>query len=164
MKKMSIFARKGYNIQFIKGSDSILKPFEFNGKKLTAFGDSITAGVANEGNGNISAEQDAYICKFASYTNAILTNNAVSGSTITFVDNESITSIYTKVTTYKNEADNIIISGGTNDYNQGRKLGEYGDDTKYTFYGALKLICEYLKTNYPNTKVIFITPINVTKI
>ena len=146
-----------------KYGDSLLKPFDFSGKSLVAFGDSITAGVANEGSGNISAYEDAYIRRFSTYVGAILTNNAVSGSTITFVDNESITSIYTKVTSYSNEADYIIISGGTNDYNQGRTLGEYGDNTKYTFYGSLKLICEYLKTNYPNTKVIFITPINVTK-
>ena len=155
--------KKRMNTSNYKYGDSVLKPFDFNGKKLSAFGDSITAGVANEGSGNISAYEDAYIRRFSTYVGAILTNNAVSGSTITFVDNESITSIYTKVTSYSNEADYIIISGGTNDYNQGRTLGEYGDNTKYTFYGALKLICEYLKTNYPNTKVIFITPINVTK-
>ena len=143
--------------------DSLRKPFNFSGKSLTAFGDSITVGVANEGNGNISAGNDAYIVQFASHVNATLNNQAVSTSTITFVDNESVTSIYTKVTTYSGSADFIIIAGGTNDYNQGRTLGEYGDNTKYTFYGALKLICDHLKENYPDTQVIFITPINVTK-
>lgn len=143
--------------------DSIAKPFGFSGKSCIAFGDSITAGVANEGSGNINAGDDMYIRQFCSAVGLALKNDAVSGSCITYEDDESITSIYSKVTNESDSADFIIISGGTNDYNTGKTVGTFGDATEYTFYGALKLICEYLATNYPNAKVIFITPINVTK-
>ena len=141
--------------------DSLFKPFKFNGKTAIAFGDSITAGVANDGNGNISAGADSYINKFATRAGLTLTNRAVSASTITYANNETYESVYTKVLAMTETPDFIIISGGTNDYNQGKELGSFGSTDKTNFYGALYQICEKLKTN--TATVIFITPINVTK-
>ena len=141
--------------------DSLFKPLKFNGKTAIAFGDSITAGVANNGNGNISAGSDSYINKFATRAGLALTNRAVSGSTITYANNETYESVYTKVLAMTETPDFIIISGGTNDYNQGKALGSFGSTDKTNFYGALYQICEKLKTN--TATVIFITPINVTK-
>ena len=143
--------------------DSIEKSFDFSGKTVLAFGDSITAGVANEGSGNISAGENSYIRLFCTKVNATLVNKSVGGATIAYRDNESVDSVYTQITETTSSADFIIIAGGTNDYNQGITVGNYGDVTEYTTYGALHLICEYLKVQYPNATVIFITPINVTK-
>lgn len=141
--------------------DSLLKPFKFNGKTAIAFGDSITQGVANDGNGNIDAGSNSYINKFATRAGLALTNRALSGSTITYANNEQYESVYTKVMAMTETPDFIIISGGTNDYNQGKALGSFGSTDKTNFYGALYQICEKLKTN--TATVIFITPINVTK-
>lgn len=146
-----------------KYGDSLLKPFNFNGKTAIAFGDSITAGVANEGNGNIGAGSNSYINKFATYVGLTLTNRAVSGSTITYADGETLESLYTRISAMTETPDFIIISGGTNDYNQGKELGSFGNTDNTNFYGALYQICEKLKTNNSNATVIFITPINVTK-
>ena len=143
--------------------DSLFKPLKFNGKTAIAFGDSITAGVANDGNGNIDAGSNSYINKFATRAGLALTNRAVSGSTITYANNETYESVYTKVLAMTETPDVIIISGGTNDYNQGKELGSFGSTDKTNFYGALYQICEKLKTNNSNATVIFITPINVTK-
>ena len=141
--------------------DSLFKPFKFNGKTAIAFGDSITQGVANDGNGNISAGANSYINKFATRAGLALTNRAVSGSTITYANNEQYESVYTKVLAMTETPDFVIIAGGTNDYNQGKELGSFGSTDKTNFYGALYQICEKLKTN--TATVIFITPINVTK-
>lgn len=141
--------------------DSLLKPFNFNAKTAIAFGDSITQGVANDGNGNIGAGSNSYINIFATRAGLALTNRAVSGSTITYANNETYESVYTKVLAMTETPDFIIISGGTNDYNQGKELGSFGSTDKTNFYGALYQICEKLKTN--TATVIFITPINVTK-
>lgn len=141
--------------------DSLFKPLKFNGKTAIAFGDSITQGIANDGNGNISAGSNSYINKFATRAGLALTNRAVSGSTITYAAGETYESVYTKVLAMTETPDFIIISGGTNDYNQGKELGSFGSTDKTNFYGALYQICEKLKTN--TAKVIFITPINVTK-
>ena len=143
--------------------DSLFKPLKFNGKTAIAFGDSITQGVANDGNGNISAGSNSYINKFATRAGLALTNRAVSGSTITYAANETYASVYTKISAMTETPDFIIISGGTNDYNQGKELGSFGSTDKTNFYGALYQICEKLKTNNSNATVIFITPINVTK-
>ena len=143
--------------------DSLFKPLKLNGKTAIAFGDSITQGVANNGNGNISAGADSYINKFATRAGLALTNSAVSGSTITYANNETYESVYTKVLAMTETPDVVIISGGTNDYNQGKELGSFGSTDKTNFYGALYQICEKLKTNNSNATVIFITPINVTK-
>ena len=88
---------------------------------------------------------------------------AVGGATIAYKANEQYASVYAQITAFTGQTDFIMIAGGTNDYNQGVDVGQYGDNTEYTTYGALKLICEYLKTNYPTTPVFFITPINVMK-
>ena len=141
--------------------DSLFKPFKFNGKTAIAFGDSITQGVANDGNGNIDAGSNSYINKFAAHVGLTLTNRALSGSTITYANNEQYESVYTRVLAMTETPDFIIISGGTNDYNQGKELGSFGSTDKTKFYGALYQICEKLKTK--TSTVIFITPINVTK-
>lgn len=141
--------------------DSLFKPLKFNGKTAIAFGDSITEGVADDGNGNISAGSNSYINIFATRAGLALTNRAVSGSTITYANNEQYESVYTKVLAMTETPDFVIISGGTNDYNQGKELGSFGSTDKTNFYGALYQICEKLKTN--TATVIFITPINVTK-
>ena len=150
-------------IAYIHG-ESIEKPFNFSSKKILLFGDSIAAGIANEGQGNISAGVDSWINKFVAKVGATLSNNAIGGASIAHRDDEgNAHSVYTQITTTTEAADFIFIAGGTNDYNQQVNVGSYGDTTKYTTYGALHLICEYLQTQYPDVPVIFITPINVTK-
>ena len=146
-----------------KYGDSIKKPFDFDGKTAISFGDSITAGVANEGSGNISVGTNSYINTFSRYVGLSLTNRAVSGSTITYANNETLESIYTRIMAMTETPDVIIISGGTNDYNTGKELGNFGDTDSTNFYGALYQICEKLKTYNSNATVIFITPINITK-
>lgn len=144
-----------YNI-----ADSINKPIVFNGKSLVAFGDSITAGVSSPNLGN--AGDDKYISKFCSLVGATLTTNyAVSGSCITDADDVT-TSIYDRVLAYTGNADIIWIAGGTNDWNTGKEIGTYESTDVKTLYGALRAICEHLKTNHPNAVVIFVTPIPYT--
>ena len=143
--------------------DSLNKPFDFQGKTLVAFGDSITAGVANEGSGNYSAGPNSYINLFATKFGMVLHQMAISGSCITSGVNE-LTPICDKVDEYafSNDANEFVfIAGGTNDFNSDAALGQLGDTQKTTFYGALDHICQKLKTSAPNSTVVFITPINV---
>lgn len=140
--------------------DSIKKPIEFTGKTLVAFGDSITKGVSSP---NLVLIQDSYIKLFCDYAGVSqLINNAISGSCLADADGVS-DSIYDKVIGYTGNADIIWIAGGTNDWNTGKPVGSFGSTDTHTTYGALKGICEHLKTNYPNAVVIFVTPIPYTK-
>jgi len=139
--------------------DSIKRPIVFSGKTMVAFGDSITAGVSSPGLVTIT---DSYIKLFADYAGiGTLDNRAVSGSTI--VPRGGGNDIYNRIVGYNGNASVFWIAGGTNDWNTGQTLGQFGDTGTGTFYGALDSICQFLQTNYPNATVIFVTPIPYTR-
>lgn len=144
-----------------KYGDSLNKPFDFTGKTMVAFGDSITQGYTSP---NLEVKPDkCYIKLFANKFGMSLDNRGVGGQCLAHTDGNAYT-IYKKVTSYTNTATNfIVISGGTNDFNQGKPLGEFGSTDITTVYGALRGMCEHLKNNLPDATVIFITPIPVTK-
>ena len=139
--------------------DSIKKPITFNGKTLVAFGDSITHGVSSP---NLQpAGENKYISLFCNYVGCTLNNQAVSGACITN-GMVQITSIHDKILSFTGNADIIWIAGGINDWQTQALIGTYNDTGNTTLYGALKEICSFLKTNYPDAVVIFITPIPTT--
>lgn len=141
--------------------ESIEKPFDFKGKTILAFGDSITVGVTSP---DLEVTENSYIKLFANKFGMTLTNLAESGSTLAFSEESTLRCITDKVCSRTTDnPDFVVIAGGTNDYNQGREVGVFGDTENTTVYGALYLICEHLKTHFANTTVIFITPVNVTK-
>lgn len=138
------------------------KPFDFRNKTSVWFGDSITEGVTSP---NLEVTNENYPTLFASYVGAsAIYNKAVSGSCI--ADSNNQYSILNRILNYSDGAkDFTFVAGGTNDYTTGKQVGTFGDTTADTFYGALHLICEHLKTNdnFVNSTVIFITPINQNK-
>ena len=93
-------------------------------------------------------------------------NVGLGGSCIAGLPNkDGVTLSFTQ--RYKNidkNANVIVVLGGTNDYGYGSSalpnpLGEYGDDTVETFFGALKVLIDGFEENYPNSKVVFVTPL-----
>ncbi len=59
------------------------------------------------------------------------------------------------------DADFTFVFGGTNDYGHGdAPLGQMGDDTAYTFYGAMRQLCAYLTETFPRQKLCFILPLH----
>jgi lysophospholipase L1-like esterase len=139
----------------LKYSHSLNKPFNFNGKTVTFFGDSITAGTTSP---NLGSTNNPYGKVFADKFSMNYASQAVGGSYI--CDTVNATSILNKVINYTDIRDFIFIAGGTNDWTNGKPLGVLGDTTGDTFYGALHVMCESLKTNHPTSTIIFITPIN----
>ena len=142
------------------------KPFSFSGKTAVFFGDSVTDGVASA-NGAVSGYVTECYRKVLSDTLGFSSslNRAVSGSYICDLEN-SANSILNKVIstiTSQSNYDYIFIAGGVNDFWTGKPLGTITDNTYATFYGALNLMCSHLKTNAPNSNVIFFTPINCTR-
>lgn len=152
---------------------SVAKPLEFvSGKKLVAFGDSITFGIQSkiDANGNTSQANDEvnqYIKLFCNKLGLILTNKAISGTTLVNVAHPTETSltadksIYNQViTTNLSTYDYILIAGGCNDAVLQRTLGTIGGNDNTTVYGALELMCQYIQSNKKaNAQVIFLTPI-----
>ena len=57
------------------------------------------------------------------------------------------------------KADFVFVFGGTNDFGHGdAPIGQKGDDTPFTFYGAMKQLCDILLEKYGKDKVCFILP------
>ena len=129
------------------------------GKKCVFFGDSITYGVGTV---------EKY-CNFLAMLRGItVANYAVNGSVL--VDN-GMSRVTAFVTDYAdNPADTFIFAYGTNDWGNGKPLGEWyttdsngvrtlSTDTT-TFRGAWVQILTYLKTNFDSKKIILMTPIH----
>lgn len=58
-------------------------------------------------------------------------------------------------------ADAIVVFGGTNDYGHGdAPFGTPDSDNKYTFCGAVNSLIKTLRQNFPQSKLIFMTPIH----
>lgn len=56
-------------------------------------------------------------------------------------------------------ADMVIVYGGVNDYIHGdAPFGEMGDTTPATFCGGVYFLMRYIRENYGDTPVIFMTP------
>lgn len=58
------------------------------------------------------------------------------------------------------EADLIQIFMGTNDYGHDTPLGTIADTTDISFYGALNVIIPALQTKYPESRIVFVTPLH----
>ncbi len=132
---------------------------ELKGKKINFLGDSITQGVGT------SAPEKMYhqvLKEMAGLAEA--RNYGVSGSKIARPSNgvplnDGIESFYDRFAAMDDDADVIVIFGGTNDYGWNIiKIGEFTDRTPYTFYGALHLMAEGLMNKYPEAKIVFMTP------
>lgn len=144
----------------LKYGDSIDKPFDFSGKKIGWYGDSIVAGVSSP---NLVGLTDCFVKLFSDRVGATFNNHGVSGAKIAAPEGLSSQTLcwHLHGGAASNE-DIIIIAGGTNDHQRQVPLGSYGSTDYADFYGALDYICKALQTNNPNTPVIFITPINKT--
>ena len=58
-----------------------------------------------------------------------------------------------------NQVDTILIEQGTNDYNSGVPLEDENDSFNVeTYGGALRYTLSTLQTNYPNSRIVLITP------
>ena len=85
----------------------------------------------------------------------LLENHAISGAKV-------INNIYLQPNEIKDEPHIITVYGGVNDYGQSTPsvLGAITDEVNAnTFYGKVKKCIETLITKFPNSTIIFITPI-----
>lgn len=120
------------------------------GLKWNAMGDSITAGVATN---------TTYMQFIAERTGITYTNYGHSDTAIAKRSESSTTDMWTRYATMSDDADIITVFGGTNDHGNGITIGEWGDTTETTLYGAMKILCEGLINKYMGKRIGFITPL-----
>ena len=123
----------------------------FYGKKANFLGDSQTDDAGN------------YKSKFFyDWLKEILgldvTNNyGYSGTTIMPIAGQS-KSFLDRYSSMSDDADLIVVWGGTNDYHYGHALGTVDDTTSTTFCGAVNQLCKGLINKYPQKDILFVTP------
>lgn len=58
-------------------------------------------------------------------------------------------------------ADAVVVFGGTNDYGHGdAPFGTVDSEDEYTFCGAVNSLINKLKNDFPNSEIIFLTPLH----
>ena len=130
-------------------------------KKVCFLGDSITAG------GAASAPEKSFVGLFGlKYPTATIINYGLGGTRIAKKTSPSDKpqadlDFNLRVPEMENDADLVVVFGGVNDFGSGdAPLGQYGDETDDTFYGALYTLYENLIKKYPYGKILVVTPLH----
>ena len=130
------------------------------GFKVNFLGDSITYGV-----GVSDVENCRYDRRIAKMLEISQVNNyGVNGSRMAHQTVPSAKPWYDlcfcgRAYTMDTSADMVIVYGGVNDYIHGdAPFGEIGDTTPATFCGGVYFLMNYIRENYGDKPVVFITP------
>ena len=149
-----------------KYGEKLAKPYSFTGKKMVVFGDSLSKGIASPWGTGVIA--DSYVNVLASKLGlSAVDNRSQSGTGWTCTgDGEYGQDGDTKVTDlimrYEGGHDIMWINSGANDYQLNMPIGTINDTGISTVYGALKTVCNHIKTNFPNMEVFFVIPVNIS--
>ncbi|WP_404975658.1 SGNH/GDSL hydrolase family protein [Weissella paramesenteroides] len=88
---------------------------------------------------------------------SVSTNLGIGGSTI---GNTSFP-MSVRYTDIPADSDFISVFGGVNDYGKNQPLGQYGDTTNETFYGALHVLLSGLQSQFPTIPKLFVSPMHI---
>ena len=128
-------------------------------KKIVFLGDSITESYG------ASSVDKGYVNQVGVRTGANAINLGIGGTRFAYKKTPTIGNLIydlffeTRIYEIPLDADIIVVFGGTNDYGHGdAPLGKMGDDTIFSFYGAVSVLIKKLKYGFPNSLLIFATP------
>ena len=132
---------------------------DLTNKKILILGDSITEGAL------ASTYEKSFVGILENEYKLNILNYGVGGSRIARQRHVYRNTRYDydfnlRLTIMEEEADIVIVFGGTNDYGHGD--ASFDGDDEYSFKGALKILCDRIKKKYPNSVVIFMTPLQRT--
>ena len=133
---------------------------KLEGLTVNFLGDSIT-----EGTGVINVAENRYDNRLKRMYNLGATNNyGIGGTRLAHQEKPSDKPRYDlcfcgRAYNMDPTADLIVVYGGVNDYIHGDAyFGKMEDRTPETFCGAVYYLMELIKTLYPGTPVVFMTP------
>ena len=142
---------------------------DLDNKKWLVIGDSISSAAYSQLSGKFYFD----LIKNR-YNNLAVTTLAVPGSRIAFHSGNTFSFVQrvSEAMSSKPDADIVTVLGGVNDWGQEKTssatspipLGTMDDtipssyEEATTFYKSLKYLCNTLIENYPNAKIVFITP------
>ena len=133
---------------------------KLEGLKVNFLGDSITQGHGT------SAPDKIFHAILAKKYGFEARNYGVGGSRIAKQKNEFFftedgTEYSERYKTMKDDADLVVVFGGTNDFGHGdAMMGSFADRTNDTFYGACHTLMQGLIEKYPEARIVFMTPLH----
>lgn len=133
---------------------------ELAGKKIAFLGDSITEGC---GTTDISM---AFWNVLARNTGALSFGYGIGGTRIAPNRFPSVEEKFdrwygSRVEEMIEDADIVVVFGGTNDYGHGDAcLGSPDDRDENSFYGSMHVLCRKLLERYPGRTIVFMTPLH----
>ena len=132
---------------------------ELKGTKINFLGDSITEGAGT------SSHEKMYTMVIEREYGAICQNYGIGGTRIarqkTPTEEKWDKDFISRVPEMDNDADIVVVFGGTNDFGHGdAPLGAMSDRTPYTFYGALHCLYTALTEKYPGVPIVVLTPLH----
>ena len=123
--------------------------------KINILGDSITEGRDS------SCYENSYVSLLQKqYPNATIRNYGVGGSCLSDKCLWGVRSFCERADEMDADADLVLVFGGTNDYCCCCPLGQWGDKTDDTFYGACWVLFEKLLRRYHDKWIVIATPIH----
>ena len=133
---------------------------DLKGLKINFLGDSIT-----EGHGSSSSEFNYVNVLKRNACLAEARNYGIGGTKITrkhTIDpnNRMDIDFNMRVDKMDDDADIIVVFGGTNDFGTPMPLGRSEDRDVYTFYGALHTLILSLIKKYVGKPIVFLTPLH----
>lgn len=136
--------------KYISYNDTL--PYATNplfGKKIIALGDSMVAG---------QGVSPTWLDCVAERNSMTAVNYGIGGNLLAIKDSASSSAMCVRYTEMDEDADYIIIFGGTNDAFSSIPLGDETSTDTSEFYGALNTLLQGIITKYPTKKIGFITP------
>ena len=135
---------------------------EIKNKKINFLGDSITEGVG------VSSPEFMYVEVFAKkFEPAVARNYGIGGTRFAKQINPTVNNprfdldFCSRVTEMDEDADIVVVFGGTNDFGHGdAPFGCFEDRTPDTFYGACHTLMTSLIERYPEANIVFMTPLH----
>lgn len=132
---------------------------ELKGTKINFLGDSITEGAGT------SSHDKMFTMLIEREYGAICQNYGIGGTRIarqkTPTNEKHDRDFISRVPEMDNDADIVVVFGGTNDFGHGdAPIGTMSDRTPYTFYGALHCLYTALIEKYPGVPIVVLTPLH----
>ena len=133
---------------------------ELKGLKVNFIGDSITEGVG------ASSYDKCYVAQFAAATGTLVRNYGISGTRIArrkepYENPRFDQDFCGRFQQMDDDADVIVVFGGTNDYGHGdAPLGKMEDRDVWSFYGACHVLFSGLVAKYPDKLIMVMTPMH----
>ena len=134
---------------------------KLNGLAINFLGDSITEGCGTSGPDKAFAHLLEEACQLSASRNYGIGGTRIARQQTPSADPKIDRDFCLRASEMDENADVVVVFGGTNDYGHGdAPFGRYSDDTVSTFCGACRSLFTRLIEKYGREKVAVITPLH----